>query len=81
MRMGLKIGAHDLAVKQRRIQSFLESGSKVKLSVFFRGREMAHQELGGDLLKRVINELGEGILVEQDPEQTGKYLSMVIRKK
>jgi translation initiation factor IF-3 len=81
IRFGLKIGVHDQQVKIRKIQGFLENGNKVKLSVFFRGREMAHKELGGELLKRIVAELGEGILVDQQPEQTGKYLSMVIRKK
>ena len=81
VRFGLKIGIHDLDVKKKRIRSFLDDGSKVKVSVFFRGREMAHQELGGELLKRLLSELEDVAVVDQEPEQTGKYLSMVVRKK
>jgi len=81
VRFGLKIGTHDFEVKKRKIRSFLDSGNKVKVSVFFRGREMAHQDLGGELLKRVVAELGEDVVVDQEPEQTGKHLIMVIRKK
>lgn len=81
VRFGLKIGTHDLEVKKRKIRTFLESGNKVKMSVFFRGREMAHQELGGELLKRVVEELGDDVVVDQTPQQTGKHLIMVVRKK
>lgn len=81
VRFGLKIGTHDLDVKKRKIRAFLEGGSKVKMSVFFRGREMAHQDLGNELLMRVVEELGPDVVVDQQPQQTGKHLIMVIRKK
>lgn len=81
VRFGLKIGTHDLEVKKRKIRAFLESGNKVKMSVFFRGREMAHQELGLELLNRVVKELGDDVMVDQTPQQTGKHLIMVVRKK
>lgn len=81
IRMGLKIGQHDLEVKLKRTRMFLENEHKVKLTVFFRGREITHPELGHDLLKRIVEDLGEAAAVDQEPQLTGKYLSMVVRKK
>jgi translation initiation factor IF-3 len=79
MRFGLKIGDHDLEVKMRKVTAFLESGHKVKLTIFYRGREMAHRDLGFKLAERVINDFGEGIFVDQQPQLVGKQLSFVIR--
>lgn len=79
IRFGLKIGQHDLDVKLRKIRSFLEDGHKVKISVFFRGREMAHQDLGYKLLDSVMEQLGEIAVEDQKPQMTGKYLSMTVR--
>lgn len=79
MRFGLKIGDHDLAVKLKKVSGFLAAGHKVKLTVFFRGRELAHKDLGFKLAERVINDLGEGIVVDQQPQLSGKQLSFVIR--
>lgn len=79
MRIGLKIGAHDLDIKLRKIREFLEEGHKVKVMVFFRGREMAHQELGYDLLKKVTERLQEVAIVDQKPIMAGKNLGIVIR--
>ncbi len=50
MRLGLKIGQNDLDIKLKKIRGFLEEGHKVKIMVFFRGREMAHQEIGHQLI-------------------------------
>jgi translation initiation factor IF-3 len=80
MRLGLKIGDHDLDVKLRKIQKFLDAGSKVKVTVFYRGRENAHKELGFQLAERVIEALGEDITVEQKPQLAGRQLHFVIRK-
>ncbi len=79
MRFGLKIGDHDLAVKMRKVTGFLENGHKVKITLFFRGREMAHKDIGFALADRVINDFGEAIVVDQNPQLTGKQLSFVIR--
>lgn len=79
MRLGLKIGDHDLDVKLRKVQSFLEAGNKVKITVFYRGREMAHKELGYQLADRVIERFGDDIVVEQKPQLSGKQLHFVIR--
>ncbi|HSE28981.1 MAG TPA: translation initiation factor IF-3 [Candidatus Saccharimonadales bacterium] len=79
MRMGLKIGANDLEIKLRKIREFLEAGHKVKIMVFFRGREMAHQELGYDLLRKIADQLSEVAVVDQKPIMAGKNLGIVVR--
>lgn len=79
MRLGLKIGAHDLDIKLRKISEFLEAGHKVKIMVFFRGREMAHQELGYELLNKVTDRLQEIAAIEQKPLMAGKSLGIVVR--
>ncbi len=81
MRIGLKISDHDLGVKLRKVTSFLEAGHKVKIAVIYRGRELAHRDLGFKLADRVVMELGEGIAVDQEPVFAGRQLSFVIRKK
>lgn len=80
MRLGLKIGDHDLEVKLKKVRSFLDVGSKVKLTVFYRGRENAHKDLGFQLADRVIEQLGEDIVVEQKPQLAGRQLHFVVRK-
>jgi len=79
MRFGLKIGDHDLAVKMRKVTGFLEAGHKVKITLFFRGRELAHKDIGFKLAERVIADFDDTIVVDQQPQLTGKQLSFVIR--
>lgn len=79
MRFGLKIGEHDLQVKLGKVTKFLEAGHKVKLTVFFRGREMAHKDLGFKLADKIIEDYGEAISVDQQPQLAGKQLTFVIR--
>ena len=79
MRFGLKIGDHDLGVKLNKVNGFLEAGHKVKLTVFYRGRELAHKELGFKLAERIINDYGDAIIVDQQPQFAGKQLNFVIR--
>lgn len=79
MRFGLKISEHDLGVKLKKVSDFLESGHKVKLTIFYRGRELAHKDLGFKLAEKVINELGEAIAVDQQPQFAGKQLNFVVR--
>jgi len=79
MRFGLKISDHDLGVKLSKVTNFLETGHKVKITVFYRGRELAHKELGFKLAEKVIENLGELIAVDQQPQLAGKQLSFVIR--
>ena len=79
MRFGLKIGDHDLGVKMKKVTGFLEAGHKVKITLFFRGRELAHKDIGFKLADRVIDSFGDTIAVDQQPQLTGKQLSFVIR--
>lgn len=79
MRFGLKIGDHDLEVKMKKVTGFLEAGHKVKITLFFRGRELAHKDIGFKLAERVINDFGDTIAVDQAPQLNGKQLSFVIR--
>ncbi|MBI2592051.1 translation initiation factor IF-3 [Candidatus Saccharibacteria bacterium] len=81
MRIGLKISDHDLGVKLDKVTSFLEAGHKVKVAIIYRGRELAHKDLGNRLADRVVAELGDGIVVDQEPQFAGRQLSFVIRKK
>lgn len=81
MRMGLKIGTNDLEIKLRKIREFLSEGHKVKILVVFRGREMAHQELGFEMMNRIIVHLEEDATLEQKPQMAGRNLSIVIRSK
>ena len=81
MRFGLKIGANDLEIKLRKIRGFLSEGHKVKILIFFRGREMAHKELGYELIDRVVAQLENDAILEQKPVMAGRNLSIVIRSK
>lgn len=81
MRFGLKIGTGDLEIKLRKIRSFLEEGHKVRIQVFFRGREMAHRELGFVMMDRIAGLLEEDAVMEQRPLMAGRTLSVVIRRK
>ena len=81
MRLGLKIGQHDLEIKLKKINGFLSDGHKVKIMIFFRGREMAHQDLGFVLMDRIIEMLGENVIVEQKPQLAGRNLSITVRSK
>lgn len=71
----------DYKVKLRKLIEFLEEGDKVKVTLRFRGREMAHQELGMQLLKRVENDLSEYGSLELEPNMEGRQMVMVIGQK
>ncbi|HUD10575.1 MAG TPA: translation initiation factor IF-3 [Candidatus Saccharimonadales bacterium] len=79
MRFGLKIGAHDLEIKMNKVTKFLEAGHKVKVTLFYRGREQAHKEIGFKIAQDVIESFGDTIIVDQQPQLSGKQLSFVIR--
>jgi translation initiation factor IF-3 len=81
MRFGLKIGSGDLEIKLRKIRGFLSDGHKVRIQVFYRGREMAHKELGYDMINRIIALLEEDAVVEHPPQMAGRNLSIVVRSK
>ena len=76
MRPGIDV--HDYEVKMRSAVRFLEEGDKVKVTIRFRGREMAHQELGMKVLNRVREELDERAKVEQFPTMEGRMMTMVM---
>lgn len=79
MRLGLKIGANELDIKLRKVKEFLGEGHKVKIMVFYRGREMAHQEIGYTLMDQIIEKLQDAAIVEQKPIMAGKTLGIVVR--
>ena len=75
------IDEHDYQVKMRSVRRFLDEGDKVKMTVRFRGREMAHQELGMKVLDRVREDVDELAKVEQFPKSEGRLMTMVIAPK
>lgn len=79
MRFGLKIGEHDLDIKMNKVAKFLQAGHKVKVTVFYRGREQAHKELGFKLAEQVIANFGDTIVVDQPPQLAGRQLNFVAR--
>jgi translation initiation factor IF-3 len=72
------IDDHDYDVKMRSMLRFFEEGDKVKVTLRFRGREMAHQELGYELLTRVKDDTGKLAKVEQEPRMEGRQMVMVL---
>ena len=78
-----QIGDHDLQTKARKSREFLEAGNKLLIKLRFRGRQMAHQEIGVDTMNRFISNLGdsEGYVIEKPPLQEGYYLNCVIAPK
>ena len=72
------IDTHDYEVKMRSVRKFLDEGDKVKLTMRFRGREMAHQELGLEVLNRVRGEIAEISKVEAEPKLEGRQMMMVV---
>ncbi len=75
------IDEHDYQVKMRNVFKFLNSGDKVKVTLRFRGREMAHQELGANILSRVRTETDEVAKVEAHPKMEGRQMIMVLAPK
>jgi len=82
IRMQPKIGPGDLDTKAKHVQEFLDEGNKVKVTIRFRGRELAHTELGFDVLKEVEKRLTEGsYVVEKTPAMEGRFMSMTLGSK
>ena len=75
------IDEHDYQVKMRNVQKFLNAGDKVKVTLRFRGREMAHQEIGANVLTRVREETDEFAKVEAMPKLEGRQMIMVLAPK
>lgn len=84
IRMQPRIEKHDLAFKTKHIIEFLEDGNKVKVTIRFRGRELAHTELGKDVLMKAIDLLNEkevGFNVDIPPKMEGRFMSMILSPK
>ena len=81
MKIGLKISDNDLNIKVRKMRGFLDDGDRVKIMIVFRGREMAHKEIGKELLDKVISLLGEDAVMEGTPQMNGRNLSVQVRRK
>ena len=78
IKMRPNIDTHDYDVKMRNMRRFFDQGDKVKVTLRFRGREMAHQELGMQLLQRVKSETDEIAKVEAEPKLEGRQMIMVL---
>ena len=81
MKVGLKISDNDLNIKVRKMRAFLDDGDRVKVMIVFRGREMAHKELGNELLDKIISLLGDDVVQEGKSQMNGRNLSIQVRKK
>lgn len=81
IRMSLNIDEHDLETKVNHAQQFVKSGDKVKVTVRFRGREMAHTELGGKLLERFANACADLALLDKQPKLEGRSMSLFLAPK
>ena len=76
-----KVDEHDYQFKKKHIERFLSEGDKVKATIFFRGREMAHPEIGRRILERLIGELGEVALAETAPRQEGNQMHVILSQR
>ena len=81
IRMQPKIEIHDLKFKAKHIKEFLDDGNKVKVTVRFRGRELAHTELGKVVLEKVLELLEDGFNVDKQPQMEGRFMSMILSPK
>jgi len=78
MRYRPKIDEHDFQFKTRHVKEFIEAGSKVRVFVMFRGREMAYTEFGRDVLDRVAETLKDITIIESEPKLEGRNMSMTL---
>ncbi len=78
MRMSPKIGEHDFQVKTRRVHEFLKDGNKVRVAMWFRGREMAHPKVGETLLQRLAQAVADVGVVERTPLLEGRNMIMIL---
>jgi translation initiation factor IF-3 len=73
-----KVDEHDYQFKKKHIERFLAEGDKVKATIFFRGREMAHPEIGRRILERLIEDLGDVAIAETAPRQEGNQMHTIL---
>ncbi|HUW68796.1 MAG TPA: translation initiation factor IF-3 [bacterium] len=81
VRMQPKIDDHDLDFKSRHVRGFLEEGNKVKVTIRFRGRELAHTEIGEEVLKSVLAKIEGLYAMESPPRMEGRFMSMMLNPK
>lgn len=81
IRLSPRIDNHDYQIKLKHIQEFLEKGHKVRVRMFFRGREVAHQEIGRKLIDRLITDVEKLGKVEREPHLLGRALILVLGPK
>ena len=81
VRLRPSINIHDYQTKMEHAKKFLEKGNKVRIRLFFRGREMAHQEVGRSLIERVRNDLSSVCKIDKLPQQLGKVILMILGPK
>jgi len=81
IRMQPKIDDHDLDFKSKHVREFLSDGNKVKVTVRFRGRELAHTELGQDVLNDVLKRIEGEYVMDKPPAMEGRFMSMVLSPK
>ena len=81
IRMQPKIDDHDLDFKSKHIKEFLTDGNKVKVTIRFRGRELAHTELGFDVMKDVLSRIEGEYVMDKQPAMEGRFMSMVLSPK
>ena len=76
-----KVDEHDYQFKKKHIERFLEDGDKVKATIFFRGREMAHPEIGRRILERLVQELSEVAIAETMPRMEGNQMHTILTRR
>jgi len=81
VKMGSQTSVHDVTFKVNHIREFLDEGHRVKVTVFFRGRQITHPELGREMLEKVGGMLTDVAVVEQSPRLEGRHMSMMLVSK
>ncbi|MDO8536273.1 MAG: translation initiation factor IF-3 [Candidatus Omnitrophota bacterium] len=81
IRLGPKIGEHDYQFKVNHLIEFLKKGDKVKVTMIFRGREMAHVDLGRKILEKLSSDISAVGEIEEQPRMEGRFINMIIRAK
>jgi translation initiation factor IF-3 len=76
-----KVDEHDYQFKKKHIERFIEDGDKVKATIFFRGREVAHPEIGRRILDRLVQELGDTVVVESSPRMEGNQMHTILSRR
>lgn len=81
IKLSCKIGVHDLNVRVRQTREFLEKGNKVKASVYFKGREVTHQEIGRAVLQKLLDQIVDLGIVEKEAKMEGRSLAAILAPK